>query len=188
MLRIEKFDGTKTYMFPNGQLATPEKIRQQYPAVDHFLHILEVNGDVVQAVMSLSAMRNIHALDDSLTDDEAIAAIETIANTPPPEVISPEERTAAALEFSNIMLLDDVEAVGDTIQQEEVVIGDATTKKLGVDTMSIPLSYSVALEETPQFLLIKRNYERGLWSAPMIAKVVKKGVLTQEQADSIIGS
>ena len=37
MIRLELFDGTKTYMFPNGDIATPEKIRQQFPAVDYCL-------------------------------------------------------------------------------------------------------------------------------------------------------
>lgn len=108
-LRLEKFDGKKVYMFPNGDVATPEKIRQQFPAVDYFTHVLEVNGDVVQAVMALSALRNIHNIDESLSEDEAIAAIETIINTPPEPVITPEERIAAALEFQNLLALPDQE-------------------------------------------------------------------------------
>ena len=110
MLRLEKFDGSKTYMFPNGDIATPEKIRQNFPAVDHFPHVVEVNGDVCQAVMNLSALRQIHDIDESLTEEEAIAAIEEIVNTPPPEPEPiAEERIAAALEFQNIMMLPDVE-------------------------------------------------------------------------------
>lgn len=33
MIKIEKYDETKTYMFPNGELATPERVKktiQQY--------------------------------------------------------------------------------------------------------------------------------------------------------------
>jgi hypothetical protein len=106
MLRLEKFDGTKTYMFPNGAIATPDVIRAQFPAVDLFPHVIECNGDVCQAVMNLNALRQMHGIADTLTEAEAITAIETIINTPPP-VPEPtaEERTAAALEYQNLLTL-----------------------------------------------------------------------------------
>ena len=104
MLRLEKFDGTKTYMFPNGDIATPEKIRQQFPAVDHFVHVIEVNGDVCQAVMNLNALRQIHTVDDGLDEAEAILAIQAEINKPQPEPEpSAEERIAAAMEYDNLM-------------------------------------------------------------------------------------
>jgi hypothetical protein len=55
MLKLEKFDGNKTYMFPNGAIADPATIRNHFPAVDSFTHIIEVNGDVCQAVENLAA-------------------------------------------------------------------------------------------------------------------------------------
>lgn len=109
MLRLEKFDGTKTYMFPNGDIATPEAIRSQFPAVDTFTHVLEINGDVCQAVMSLSALRSLHNIDESLSDDEAITVLEEIINYVPEYTPLPEERIAAALEFQNILMLPDEE-------------------------------------------------------------------------------
>lgn len=33
---------------------------------------------------------------------------------------------------------------------------------------------------------IKKNYQRGLWSAAMVNVAVKKGVITAEQANEII--
>lgn len=35
--------------------------------------------------------------------------------------------------------------------------------------------------------MIKKNYERGLWSKQMVAVAVKKGVITPEQYESIVG-
>ena len=35
--------------------------------------------------------------------------------------------------------------------------------------------------------IIKRNFERGLWCAAMVQKAVDKGVITQAQANEIIG-
>lgn len=38
------------------------------------------------------------------------------------------------------------------------------------------------------FERIKRWYDFGLWSARMVQNAVTKGVLTQEQADEILGN
>ena len=106
MLKLEKFDGQKTYMFPNGDIATPERIITDFPAVEHFTHVLEINGDVCQAVMNLNALRQIHNIPDELSEDEAIQAIEDIINAPQPEPEpTAEERIAAAMEFQNLMNL-----------------------------------------------------------------------------------
>lgn len=104
MIKIEKFTGEKTYMYPNGAIATPERMRMDFPALDHFTHIIEVNGSVCQAVQELGAMRNFYGIDESLTDDEAIAAIEVKINTPAPTPEpTAEERIAAALEYQNLL-------------------------------------------------------------------------------------
>ena len=34
---------------------------------------------------------------------------------------------------------------------------------------------------------IKRNYERGLWNKAMVKIALKKGVITQEQYNEIVG-
>lgn len=159
MLRIEKFDPTKTYMFVDGTLATPEIIRKNNPAIDTFTHVLELNGDVVQAIMNLSALRGIYKIDKALTDDEAVLTIETITNTPPPVVISPEERTAAAMEFSNLMLLADV-AVN-------------------------PVDPTITVEDSPVATLVKQNYKKGLWSDPMVDKAALKGAISVAQKTTI---
>ena len=37
------------------------------------------------------------------------------------------------------------------------------------------------------FETIKKNYEKGLWSAAMVKMAVKKGVITKEQYKEITG-
>ncbi len=37
------------------------------------------------------------------------------------------------------------------------------------------------------FQLIKRNFERGLWTAAMVKVAVRKGVITKEQYREITG-
>jgi hypothetical protein len=106
MVKIEKYTGTKTYMYPNGQLATPADVRQRYPACLTFPHIVETDaaGQVLGAIENLSQLRSLLGVDPGLNEEEAIAKIEELRNTPPPE---PEpdasERIAAALEYQNLM-------------------------------------------------------------------------------------
>ena len=106
MIKIEKYDGLKTYMFPNGELATPERAKKDYPAVEAFTHIVETDeaGQVMFAIQNLAAIKSQMGIDMSLSDEEAISRIEEIRNTPPPEPeVSAEERIAAALEFQNVL-------------------------------------------------------------------------------------
>ena len=112
MKKIEKYLGDKTYMFPNGAIATPEKMLERFPAVLTFTHIIETDeaGEVCFAVQNLNAMRSLYGIDSALTEAEAIEAIQTIVNTPAPEPEpSAEERIASALEYQNLMSMEDVE-------------------------------------------------------------------------------
>lgn len=98
-------------MFPNGALATPEKMLEQFPAVLTFAHIIETDeaGEVCFAVQNLNAMRSLYGVDASLTEEEAIVKIEEIINTEPEYEPSAEERIASALEYQNLMSMEDVE-------------------------------------------------------------------------------
>ena len=107
---IEKYTGTKTYMFPNGAIATPEAVLAQFPAILAFAHIIETDeaGEVLFAVQNLAAMKSHYGIDKSLSEAEAITAIQDIINAPPPEPEpSAEERIAAAMEYQNLMSLED---------------------------------------------------------------------------------
>lgn len=108
MIKIEKYTGTKTYMYPNGALATPEVMKQDFSAIEAFTHIIETDeaGQVCFAVQNLAAVRSQLGIDASLTEDEAIAAIEELRNAPVPEAEpSAEERIAAALEYQNLLTM-----------------------------------------------------------------------------------
>ena len=112
MKKIIKYTGDKTYMFPNGAIATPERVLQDFPAALTFTHIIETDEheEVCFAVQNLSAMRGVYGIDSSLTEEEAISAIQDVVNAPEPEAEpSAEERIASALEFQNMMTLPDEE-------------------------------------------------------------------------------
>lgn len=108
MKKVEKYTGNKTYMFPNGAIATKEAVLKQFPAALTFVHFVETdeNGEIMWAFQNLSAMRTMYKIDSSLSEEDALKKIEEIINTPPPEPEpSAEERMAAAMEFQNLMSL-----------------------------------------------------------------------------------
>ena len=118
---IEKYTGSKTYMFPNGTLATPEVMVGKYPAIQVFTHIIETDesGEVCFAIQNLSAMRSMYGIDTSLTEEEAIAAIQEIVNTVVEVVEEPtaEERIAAALEYQVMATLPDEEIEEEPVEE-----------------------------------------------------------------------
>ena len=111
MKKIELYTGDKIYMFPNGDIATKERMLEQFPAALTFDHIIETDeaGEVAFAVQNLSAMCSLYQIDTSLSVEEKIAKIEEIINTEPEEdtSTSAEERIAAALEAQVMMSLPD---------------------------------------------------------------------------------
>ena len=121
MKKIVKYTGGKTYMYPNGALASPETVKRDYPAVEVFTHIIETDESeqVIFAIQNLSAMRNAYGIDSSLSEDDAIAAIEEIVNTPQEtdETPTAEERIAAALEYQVVASLPDDTESTDTASE-----------------------------------------------------------------------
>lgn len=109
MIKIIKYDGTKTFMYPNGSIATPQKMQNDFPAVLVFPHVIETDEgeQVCYAVQNLSAIRSMYNIDTSLTDDEAIIEIQLKRNESSEisNVASPEERIASALEFQNLLAI-----------------------------------------------------------------------------------
>lgn len=117
---LEIYDGTKTYMYPNMALATPQVMMSNYPAILTFKHVIETDeaGQVCFAIENLSAMRSRYDIDKTLSDEEAVQAIQDILNAPEPEAEpSAEERIASALEFQNMMSLPDEEVSGDSVEE-----------------------------------------------------------------------
>lgn len=110
---LEKYTGEKVYMFPNGALATKEAVLKNFPAALSFVHVVETdeNGEVMWAFQNLSAMRTLHGIDKSLSEAEAIEALQEIINTPVEvdDTPSAEERIAAALEYQNLASMEDTE-------------------------------------------------------------------------------
>lgn len=112
MKKLEIYDGTKTYMFPSGKIATPEIMKKEYPAILAFKHVIITNDarEVCFSILPFATLKSDYSIESSLTDEDAIEAIEEILNTPEPEAEpTAEERIASALEFQNLMSMPDEE-------------------------------------------------------------------------------
>lgn len=115
MVFIEKYTGAKTYMAPSGALYDRVTVLENFPAALTFTHIVTTDegGEVMFALQNLSAMRSQYGIDKTLSEAEAIAAIQEIVNTPEEIVVddmpTAEERIAAALEYQVMSSLPDEE-------------------------------------------------------------------------------
>lgn len=121
MRKVIKYDGTKTYMYPSCKIATPEVVTQDFPAWKMFTHCIVTDDaeETIYSFMSLSSLRTQYNIDSSLSEADAIAAIQDAMNAPAPEPVesdevSNEELTAtslasiaASLDYQNMLTLDD---------------------------------------------------------------------------------
>lgn len=109
-MHILKIYDEKTRMYPSGKVATKDTVYADYPAVKVFTHVIETdeNDEVIYAINNLSALRTSYSIDKSLSEQEAVQAIQDIMNTPR-EPVEPEptaeERIAASLEYQNLLAM-----------------------------------------------------------------------------------
>lgn len=109
---FEFYTGTKTYMYPNGELATPERIQMDFPAITTFRHVIETDelGQVCFAVQNFAAMRTMYDIDPSLDDASALQVLTTVINSEGEQQgISNETRIADALEDLVVLSMPDEE-------------------------------------------------------------------------------
>ena len=109
-MHILKIYDEKTRMYPSGKVATKDTVYADYPAVKVFTHVIETdeNDEVIYAINNLSALRTSYNIDKSLSEQEAVQAIQDIMNTPrEPVEVEPtaEERIAASLEYQNLLAM-----------------------------------------------------------------------------------
>ena len=119
---LEKYTGDKTYMFPNGAIATPQAVVADFPAIQVFAHVIETDesGEVLWAVQNLAAMRSMHGIDPALPEAEAISALQDIINAPPPEVEDMPDPLADAL--SKLADVLESNASGDEVAEALLIL------------------------------------------------------------------
>lgn len=129
MKKLYFFDKTKTYIYPNNKLATPDVVAKDFPATQvgvKYVVTSDEDGIIMSGLDMFSTLKSVYQINSSLSDEEALQAIENILNTPETvdETPSAEERIAAALEYQVMSSLPD--------EQEETIAtesSDSTTSK-----------------------------------------------------------
>ena len=112
-MRVLKiYTGDKTYMYPNGALATPQKVLTDFPAILTFKHVIETdeNEEVLFGVENFSAMKTRYNIGSDLSDEQALEAISTLMDAVPEQQgVSDETRIADALEDLVVLSMPDEE-------------------------------------------------------------------------------
>ena len=112
MIKLEIYTGEKDYVTPSGVLYNKEKVLAEFPSALTVPFVVETNakGRVIFGMSALDTLCQVYGVDDELSDEEAVAALEVIRNTPAPEPEpSPEERIAAAQELIALAAMPDAE-------------------------------------------------------------------------------
>ena len=55
-----------------------------------------------------------------------------------------------------------------------------------MSTMSVARTASATPTESAAFQRVKRNYERGLWSAALVSMAASRGQITSDEASTIL--
>lgn len=118
---LKLYQPSDVYMSPAGTLMDEAGVREHFPAVQSFTHIVHTDegGEMMYGFYSLSAMRSKYSISKSLNDAQACQAVEDAMNAEreeqeaealaQAEMVTPEERIAAALEFQALAVMPDME-------------------------------------------------------------------------------
>lgn len=111
MKKLTIYDNTKTYYYPSMEMATPERVSNDYSIVNitELKPVIETDTTGIMFYTSpeplnMMAGRLDLKPEDYSTDEELLLAMEEVLNAPQPEPEpSAEERIAAAMEYQNLM-------------------------------------------------------------------------------------
>lgn len=118
---LKLYNPNDTYMSPASVIMDAAGVLRDFPAAQLFPHIVHTDegGEMLYGFYSLSAMKSKYGIDKNLVGAEAVQAVEDAMNKEQriqeeealarAEMVTPEERIAAALEFQALANLPDVE-------------------------------------------------------------------------------
>lgn len=116
---LKLYNNNDIYMSPVGTIMTSVEVYRDFPAAAQFDFIVETDAysEVMIGFYSLNSMKSKYNIDDSLSKEDAVQAIEDAMNAEREaeeqshhqQIITPEERIAAALEYQVLMSMEDAE-------------------------------------------------------------------------------
>lgn len=176
MARYQIWNKTDNIITPSGHQFTAQEWADRYPwcklpGVKMIITAPPINGGAAMEYAATVAhyKKAGAAITDGMTDEEVLAAIESFEDDPPgSNEPGPEERIAAALEAQ--VMLSEPEAVS--------TFSAAPARARAANGLEQAHSASYAR--------VKRNYDRGLWGASMLALAAQKGHITEDEAAEIM--
>ena len=109
-INLEIYNPTKTYIYPDMSIATPDRIQMDFSVVNvpNIQSVITTDSSGVMFyeidLLSSKAQKLGLSMNDFDTVEDILNAMEDILNTPQPDPIpSAEERLAAALEYQNAL-------------------------------------------------------------------------------------
>jgi len=178
-MRYQIWNQTDDVYTPSGEQFTAEAWAARYPWVKvpgakMIITTGLINGGAAMEFGAAAAAYKARgaAIADGMTDEEVLAAIEDFEDNPPgANEPSSEERIAAALE-AQVMMAEP----------------EAATMSLSGGAGVSTFSARSAAGPSPAFARVKRNVERGLWSAGMVQAAAGRGYITEDEAGTILGA
>lgn len=180
-MRYQIWDKTSDIFTPSGKKYTATEWLSKYPWADlpdvkMIITSGTINGGVAMEFQATVDRYTEMGADFSNceTDEDYLAAIEDFELHPPgydqPTI---EERTAAALEAQVLMAMPEETATVSTMSLKAVKTATAS---------------SAAPSESAAFQRIRRNYQKGLWSAALVTMAATRGQITSEEAAKILNN
>lgn len=154
IIKVERYNPEKTYVYVTGELATPEVVQQKHPAVKLFTFIVETDeqGQTMFAFQSLASLRSIMNIDSSLSEDEAIAEIERIRNGGAPSNISKSESSPRSSGSSSYYSDEDKKLVNDYLNGEMGEEAAEVAKTSNLATFSYTASSSTKAQKSKYYV------------------------------------
>ena len=118
---LKLYDPADIYIAPSGEVMNEAKVLEHFPAAQFFSYIVhtDAGGEMMYGFYALSAMRSKYGVNPGLDNIQACQIIEDAMNAEreqqdadmqaASEIITPEERIAAVLEFQTLNSLPNVE-------------------------------------------------------------------------------
>ena len=113
-MKYKIWDGIETLVTPVDEVLTPSQVIARYPAaaLPGYKHIICDSKHQLGVWMEFDSTKEIYKdaganITDGMTDQGVLDAMDYLDKHPPIQSASPEERAAAAMEFSNVLQLPD---------------------------------------------------------------------------------
>lgn len=69
------YDQSKTYIFPNGEEANFERVKQDFPLAGTVDYVVRGDNNVMTEMTQLSVMRQVYCIDEEVSAEDAVALV-----------------------------------------------------------------------------------------------------------------